>query len=346
MGATEVRTSHRISSAGLRFIAQWEGFSGTLYNDPLGHCTIGFGHLVHHGRCNGSEPERFRRGITRRQGLTLLRKDAARFEASVDRSVRVALRRPQFDALASFAFNVGTNGFEGSTLLRRLNRGEYAAVPPELMRWTNNGLPGLVRRRRAEGALFRDGRYTSMTIGGRTDDEQAMSGVEITEGDVANAEPPADPEEGPADEGMHAPAGENPEDVGEPTDEADTLAPEEDAELEAARADARLARAMRIAVGMGLRISSTNKGGHAPGSYHFRPPCGTVVVGGRRYQVCRAFDAAQAGNPHALYRRFFERMERMRPTELFYDPMGYSWKNGQKVGWIVGGHRDHVHVAF
>jgi hypothetical protein len=36
----------------------------------------------------------------------------------------------------------------------------------------------------------------------------------------------------------------------------------------------------------------------------------------------------------------------MRAAELFYDPIGFSWKNGQKVAWIVGGHRDHVHVAF
>ena len=68
----------------------------------------------------------------------------------------------QFDALVSFVFNVGAGAFGGSTLLRRLNQGEYKAVPAELMRWVNSGgrpLPGLVRRRQAEGVLFSRGAY-------------------------------------------------------------------------------------------------------------------------------------------------------------------------------------------
>ena len=39
--------------------------------------------------------------------------------------------------------------------------GDYASVPPQLARWTNGGLPGLVNRRKAEGHLFKDGRYGS-----------------------------------------------------------------------------------------------------------------------------------------------------------------------------------------
>lgn len=74
--AAEARS---ISRAGLKFIADWEGFRGQLYNDPAGHCTIGFGHLVHHGPCNGTEPERFKRGLTRAQALALLREDASGF---------------------------------------------------------------------------------------------------------------------------------------------------------------------------------------------------------------------------------------------------------------------------
>lgn len=62
--------------------------------------------------------------------------------------------------------------------------------------------------------------------------------------------------------------------------------------------------------------------------------------------MCRAFDGALSSNPAALSRRYFRALEAMRRTELFYDPMGYSWKNGQRVGWIAGGLRDHVHVAF
>jgi lysozyme len=88
-----------------------------------------------------------------------LRQDAQRFEAAVNEGVRVGLSQAQFDALVSFAYNVGANAFLGSTLLRRLNAGEYRAVPAEMKRWTNGGLPGLVRRRNAEGDLFSLGQY-------------------------------------------------------------------------------------------------------------------------------------------------------------------------------------------
>ena len=160
--AAAAKAEQTLSAAGLRFIADFEGFSPRLYNDPGGHCTIGYGHLVHRGRCNGNEPEDFKRGITREQGLDLLRRDTKVAERAVNQQVQVVLTQYQFDALVSFVFNVGAGAFGGSTLLRRLNQGDYNAVPAELMRWVNSGgtpLPGLVRRRRAEGVLFSRGAY-------------------------------------------------------------------------------------------------------------------------------------------------------------------------------------------
>jgi lysozyme len=154
----------RLSKKGAAFIAHFEGFRGQLYNDPVGHCTIGCGHLVHHGPINGSEPEEFKRGITRARGLELLQDDASTASHEITRSVKVRLSQSQYDALISFAFNVGNGAFRDSTLLKLLNQGDYASVPAQLNRWTKAGgktLPGLVRRRRAEGALFRDGTYVS-----------------------------------------------------------------------------------------------------------------------------------------------------------------------------------------
>jgi lysozyme len=174
------------SEAGVRFIAGFEGFRSRLYNDPGGHCTIGYGHLVHHGRCNGNEPEEFKQGISQKRGLELLGQDADVAERAVNRRVQVVLTQSQFDALVSFAFNVGTGAFGGSTLLRRLNGGEYDAVPAELMRWVNSGgtqLPGLVRRRRAEGVLFSQGSYG---------DVDAPADADISEGPYAIADVPAD----------------------------------------------------------------------------------------------------------------------------------------------------------
>lgn len=151
-----------LSAAGARMIARFEGFRSELYDDPAGHCTIGYGHLVHRGRCNGSEPERFRRGLSETQARKLLREDARPAADAVNAQVKVPLSQAQFDALTSFVYNLGAGNLARSQLLRRLNAGEYDAVPGELAKWVHAGgrrLPGLVTRRAAEGELFATGVY-------------------------------------------------------------------------------------------------------------------------------------------------------------------------------------------
>lgn len=151
-----------VSERGLRLIGRFEGFVPHLYDDVAGHCTIGYGHLVHLGRCDGREPAEFRAGIDEQRALELLREDAAGAAAAVRAAVAVPLTQEQFDALVSFVFNVGAGAFARSTLLRRLGAGAYDAVPVELVRWVHAGgavSAGLAARRRAEAALFRDGRY-------------------------------------------------------------------------------------------------------------------------------------------------------------------------------------------
>jgi len=146
-----------LSARGLALIAEFEGFVGHGYNDAARHCTIGYGHLLHHGPCSRSE---LARTISRRAAKALLDRDAGRFERAVDGLVRVSLTQGQFDALVSFAFNVGEGALAGSTLLRKLNRRDYGGAAVEFDRWTRSGgrvLPGLVRRRNAEQALFRAG---------------------------------------------------------------------------------------------------------------------------------------------------------------------------------------------
>lgn len=159
---TRSKRHRTLSAAGALMISEFEGFSATLYDDPAGHCTIGYGHLVHRGRCNGNEPAAFRRGLTQEQARRLLREDARPFGEAVNTRVTVPLSQPQFDALVSFVYNLGPGNFASSTLLRRLNAGEYDAVPEELARWVKAGgktLAGLVRRRAVEGELFATGTY-------------------------------------------------------------------------------------------------------------------------------------------------------------------------------------------
>ncbi len=151
------RSARELSAEGLAFIAQHEGFRPALYSDAAGHCTIGYGHLVHRGRCDGSEPAELRAGLSEEAARQLLAEDAQIAVAAVRDAVMVPLTQPQFDALVSFAFNVGAGAFRRSTLLDKLNSGDYAAVPTELLRWVYAGgqkLQGLVNRRIDEGRLF------------------------------------------------------------------------------------------------------------------------------------------------------------------------------------------------
>jgi lysozyme len=149
-----------MSDAGCRLIRDFEGMVLHLYDDPGPgrNCTIGIGHLVHLGPSDGrAEEAPYANGITEAQAYDLLRRDLDRFSAAVDEAVVVPLRQPQFDALVSFAFNVGEGAFRTSTLVRLLNEGRYDQVRPQLMRWTGadgRQLEGLVRRRRAEADLF------------------------------------------------------------------------------------------------------------------------------------------------------------------------------------------------
>ena len=147
----------RLSTRGAKLLAEFEGLRTKLYNDPAGHCTIGIGHLVHKGRCNGSEPAHFKRGITAAQVYALMQRDAQRMANAVN-GLRIPLNQNQFDALVSFTYNLGPGWTGWNNDLRRLLRARrFREVPRELMTWVHAGgrvVQGLVRRRRAEGRLF------------------------------------------------------------------------------------------------------------------------------------------------------------------------------------------------
>ncbi len=143
--------TRRIDAESLACIKRWEGLRLTAYRDVGGKWTIGYGHV------NGAR-EGMR--ITEREAEDWLRRDLAQAELAVNDAVQVPLSDPQFGALVSFVFNVGVGAFRRSTLLRKLNAGDYDAVPAELLRWTKAGgklVPGLVNRRNAEIGLWSKG---------------------------------------------------------------------------------------------------------------------------------------------------------------------------------------------
>ncbi len=157
------RGGMHLSRAGARFIARFEGYVGKPYNDAVGHCTIGYGHLLHLGNCRQSDYGQFSGGVDKDEALTYLRRDASRAAQSV-RALGVDFSPQQFDALVCFTFNLGGGWTSDSGLQRALARGDHRAVPAELSKWVYAGSParvlqGLVNRRRAEGRLYSRGKY-------------------------------------------------------------------------------------------------------------------------------------------------------------------------------------------
>lgn len=133
-------------------VVRFEGFSSTIYTCPAGYPTIGYGHVV-----LAHEREQFAAGVTQAEATELLRQDARIAERAVLRLISVPLTDGQFDALVSFTFNLGAGALQRSTLRRKVNRGEHESVPSELMKWVwaaRKKLPGLVRRRQAEGGAY------------------------------------------------------------------------------------------------------------------------------------------------------------------------------------------------
>ncbi len=136
------------NAAGQKLLRAYEGLRLTAYRCPAGLWTIGYGHTV---------TTRPGMTITEAQAEQLLASDLHRYEEAVRSLIRVPLGDNQFSALVCFTFNVGISALGASALCRNLNRGWYDQVPAQLKRWNKGGgriLPGLVRRRTAEAALW------------------------------------------------------------------------------------------------------------------------------------------------------------------------------------------------
>lgn len=144
------------SHAGVALICDFEGFFPRPYNDPVGHATIAYGHLIHRGNVTAADRAHWGT-LTEKEGAALLARDLASYEQAVRDAVKVPINQNQFDALTSFAYNVGTGALRSSTLMRRLNAGDKAGAADEFLKWDRadgQRLPGLTRRRKAERALF------------------------------------------------------------------------------------------------------------------------------------------------------------------------------------------------
>lgn len=141
------------SDKGIALIKEFEGCKLTAYQDSVGIWTIGYGWT------QPVDGKPIRAGMTIKQETAerLLKTGLVSYESDVSRLVKVGLTQGQFDALVAFTYNLGARSLSTSTLLRKLNAGDYTGAADEFMSWNKAGgkaLKGLTRRREAERALF------------------------------------------------------------------------------------------------------------------------------------------------------------------------------------------------
>lgn len=160
VGVVEIAMTRALTAEVADKIKSWEGLRLNAYTDSAGVLTIGYGH---------TGPD-VRAGLmwTQAQADAAFDEDTQLARACVESSVTQSLSDQEFGALVSFTFNVGCNAFKSSTLLKKLNAGDYASVPAELSKWVYVTVAGkkvqstgLTNRRNAEGGLWVGGSYVA-----------------------------------------------------------------------------------------------------------------------------------------------------------------------------------------
>lgn len=143
----------QISNNGINLIKQFEGCKLKAYQDSVGVWTIGYGWT------QPVDGVRIKPGmeINLPTAERLLKCGVVQYEQGVTQLLKSPVNQNQFDALVSFAYNLGLRSLSASTLLTKLNAGDYSGAAKEFLRWNKAGgkvLAGLTRRREAEKALF------------------------------------------------------------------------------------------------------------------------------------------------------------------------------------------------
>jgi len=145
----------QISQKGLDLIKRFEGFRAKPYLCPAGVPTIGYGSTYYE---NGVKVKLTDRSISEEWAEELLRRNMVHYERGVDAMTKDHVNQNQFDALVSFAYNVGLVNYKNSTLLKRINANPNDPdIEKQFMRWVRAGgkvIKGLITRRQAEATLY------------------------------------------------------------------------------------------------------------------------------------------------------------------------------------------------
>lgn len=151
--ATNKKQSNNLSDNGMKLLEQFEGLRLEAYLDSAGIATIGYGTIKYP---DGSKVKKGDK-ITKDQAKQYKLHDLKEFENTVNTSVTVPLTQNQYDALVSLAYNIGSSAFKNSTLLKKLNSGDYKGSTEQFLVWNkvnSKKVQGLVNRREAERNLF------------------------------------------------------------------------------------------------------------------------------------------------------------------------------------------------
>ena len=142
-----------VSTAGINLICSFEGLRLNAYDDGVGVWTIGFGTTIYPNGIKVKRGDTY----TTEQAKAYMTHDLKKFESAVNSVVTMSINQNQFDALVSLAYNIGTNAFKNSTLVKKLNAGDIRGAAAQFNVWNKGGgkvMQGLVNRRAKEKSLF------------------------------------------------------------------------------------------------------------------------------------------------------------------------------------------------
>ena len=144
-----------LNNKGYLFITKHEGLKLKPYLCPAKIPTIGYGNTYY---ADGKRVTLLDKQITKQEALEMFKEIANKFAKRVDELVKTELTQNQFNALVSFAYNVGTGNFASSTLLKKVNKNPNdLTIKAEFLRWNKAGgkvINGLTNRRIDEADLY------------------------------------------------------------------------------------------------------------------------------------------------------------------------------------------------
>ena len=169
-----LHTSH----AGRALTESFEGCRLSAYRDGAGILTIGYGHTSGAGAPKVTPGLR----ISAARADEMLATDLALFERAVTQAVKAPLQQHEFDALVDLAFNLGSPHFASSLVVARLNAGNRTGSAAAFLLYVRSAgvvVPGLVRRRRAEAAMFTGDAHTAVSIAAEHDGDMVHEVDEV-----------------------------------------------------------------------------------------------------------------------------------------------------------------------